>query len=128
MNGKETNIKPEERLIALSEKIIKQLKVDCPSENQRSNRIIAGNKNPKITEALVVFSDGEWSFRVFKGNVSLGKNPPLNILLSVYADLNDEKYPQMSKSEREVYLELNKEKLTEGLLTQMETVSNFLLQ
>jgi hypothetical protein len=78
---------------------------------------------------LMLDTDGEWSSVFGMGGHSLGKLPPMNLLLTEYAIIADKGYQDIvfSESDRTAayeegdrYVQKNKEKLLSGLVKTME--------
>jgi hypothetical protein len=129
MKDKEPKLNPEQKFISLSEEIVSQLKKTCPEHNTTFTGIVI-NDTPGGTRALVIDSNGNWSGRVQMMGWPIGINPKIDVLVSEYASVTDKDYQLLEQNEdhksgeikTKEFIQKNKERLFNGLLTEMESV------
>lgn len=124
----EQKISPEIKFVDLQKKLIKQIN-KIRHEAAGVSVSIVRTETEGGTLGLYLDNKGEWSGRVQMMGIPMGKNPSLDSLLDMYAHVTDESYRFIEENEdwilgeskRKEYIQINRGKLLNGLLENMES-------
>jgi len=130
MTEKEPKLSPENKLVILKEELIKQLNKKTPGVSVS----IVRSETEGGTLGLTLDNKGEWIGRVQMMGIPMGTNPDVDSLLDMYARVTEESYRFLEKNgdwilgepKRKEYIQINRERLLNGLLENMESVLQFL--
>ncbi|MFH1970959.1 MAG: hypothetical protein ABIJ05_01050 [Patescibacteria group bacterium] len=125
MKDNEPKLNQTERFISLTEEIVKQLQ-NTPTEFKGIVTTITRKDLEGGTRALYLGSDGKWSGRTQMMGYPLSDT---DSVISEYASINDRDYQNLeqskdwtaSETKRQNYIQKNKKRLFNGLLTEMES-------
>lgn len=121
---------PEARYFATKDELVKQMAITYQESLQQYSGVvirILTNEWDGGSQTLMLGSDGKWGGKMDMMGWDIGENPDTSILIREYAEIKDKEYQairfpddEVEEAKREQYLEENRERLFQGLVSEME--------
>ena len=127
----EPKIDLETRFTALKDELVKRIGMTYQEHLQHHSGVVIRvltNERDGGSQALMLGSDGKWGGKMDMIGYDIGESPDTDILIREFAAIKDEAYQAIQfladddkgEATREQYLQQNRERLLQGLVTEME--------
>lgn len=127
----EPKVDNETKFNVVRDELVKQIGITYAERLQQYAGVeirVISNEWDGGSQALLLGSDGEWSSKLDMMGWDIGENPDIDTLIRNYAEIKDESYQELKyldddesgDAARNQYLSENRDRLFEGLVSEME--------